>query len=66
MAQTRRNTSGEQILTPRVKMPRPEARALKAALALEGLAYNELVLVLTRQWLAGKQEKTPSAGEGAR
>lgn len=66
MAQTRRNTSGEQILTPRVKMPRPEARALKAALALEGLAYNELVLDLTRRWLADRmQEKTPPARESA-
>lgn len=65
MAQARRNTSGMHTLTPRVKMPRQEALALKSALALQGLAYNELVLTLTRQWLAARtQQETPPDGEG--
>lgn len=65
MAQTR-HKPGTQRLTPQVFMPTHEARALKAALALEGLAYNELVLDLTRRWLADRtHEKTPPAREGA-
>lgn len=65
MAQTPKRKSDMRTLAPRVVLPLAEYRQVKAALALEELSYAELVLDLTRQWLAARaQQETPSDGEG--
>lgn len=65
MAQTPKRKPDMRTLTPRVVLPVAEYRQVKAALALEGTTYSELVLTLTRRWLAATtQQETPSDGEG--
>lgn len=60
-----KSKSNERTLAPRVVLPLAEYRQVKAALAWEGISYSELVLTLTRRWLAARtQQETPSDGEG--